>query len=95
MKLGKADLSDEAIQETDFLVTQALRRMWEYQLLEARIEGREPPDPPPEPLDYFKNWDRGEDPPSGNLPSGIPRKPRLPTDGNEVALLLPVDDPDK
>ncbi len=89
---GKADLSDEALQQTESLVEQALNRMWEYQILEAQIEGWEPPPPPPDPETFFKDFGMGPEggPRWGPFdPSRIPRQPLPSSGGSEIALPLP------
>lgn len=92
---GRADLTDEAIEEMESLTSQALTRMWEYQVIEARLEGREPPQPPSEPGKYFGEWSDGPGggPRWGPLdPSRVPRKP-LPSAGSaSVALPLPNEE---
>ncbi|MBA3994494.1 MAG: hypothetical protein C0469_13275 [Cyanobacteria bacterium DS2.3.42] len=91
--LPTSDLPEEAVQMTD-LVGQALKRMWEYQIMEAEMEGREAPPPPPDPETFFKDWGDGtEGGPRWRPydPSRVPKQPLPSSSGGEVALPLPKE----
>lgn len=85
-------------QNNEELVQQALQRMWEYQVLAAKLLGEEPP---PEPKDIPPDFGDGTeyDDQSGFDrpwrpfdPSRVPKNP-LPSSGSgEVALPLPKED---
>lgn len=75
------------------LTEQALTRMWRFQVAAARIEGKEPPEKPPDPETYFGGGEgesRGVDRPWPPFdPSPVPRKPMPSSGAGEVALPLP------
>ena len=83
------------------LAKQALARRWDYLEKISKLEGTMPPELPPDPEQFFRDWrgggnypgpgPKGRDP---NQPAGVPRRP-LPTVGaGEVALPLANNDAD-
>jgi hypothetical protein len=89
------DRSIEIVEQMELLAAQALTRMWEYQVIEAKLEDRDPPPPPPDPENYFKDWGTGHSggPRWGPFdPSRVPKEPLPHSGGGEVSLPLPKDD---
>jgi hypothetical protein len=69
------------------LVEQALNRMWLYQVEAANIEGKEPPEKPPDPETFFKDRGPDDDPPWRPYdPSRVPTRP-APTSGSSYRSL--------
>jgi hypothetical protein len=77
------------------LVEQALRRMWQYQVAAANIEGKEPPEGPPDPEEYFKDRGQNDDPPWRPYdPSRVPNRPAPSSGSSYRSLPLPSETDD-
>ncbi|MCC7527285.1 MAG: hypothetical protein IT342_02110 [Candidatus Melainabacteria bacterium] len=78
------------------LVEYALNHMWGCQVDAANIEGKEPPEGPPDPEEYFRDRGQGDDPPWRPYdPMRVASRPAPSSGGAYRSLLPPKPDEDE